>query len=96
MGISQGQNVRPVGWRLNGMTTMTDDEFRQRLRDHHRVLTRRLYAEKPGSRAWFKLDAAMRSTDALYLEVFREAMDPVHCQPAYVGGTSPDSRTPPG
>lgn len=61
------------------------DDFADHLRQHRLMLQRRADAEKPGSRVWFKLDAAMRATEALYLEAFRAPIDPVHSQPPYRG-----------
>jgi hypothetical protein len=62
---------------------MTDPMFRQRLRNHHRDLIEKMRSVEVGSRAYFKLDAAMRSNEALHLELFREPFQKVHCQPPY-------------
>lgn len=62
-----------------------DPLFHQRLRNHQRDLIEQMRSAEIGSRAYHKLDAAMRSNEALHLELFREPFEKVHCQPAYKG-----------
>lgn len=60
-----------------------DPMFRQRLRNHQRDLITQMRTVEVGSRAYHKIDAAMRSNEALHLELFREPFVKVHSQPPY-------------
>lgn len=60
-------------------------DFKDELRAHRHRLGQEMEKVERGSKAWFALDAATRATDRVYLELFREPMQRVHCQPPYEG-----------
>lgn len=68
-----------------------DPLFRQRLKLHYRDLTTQLATLERGTPAWFDCDRAIMATSRLYATLFREAVQPVHSQPAY----RPDAKDPP-
>lgn len=60
-----------------------DPMFRQRLRQHHRDLTVQLATLVRGSPEWHDCDRAIMATGRLYVTLYKEAIQPVHSQPAY-------------